>query len=83
MQETPRGFTSRNWARCLDCEIRGDLAADGRPRVWSRIRHCQTCGGKGEIRLVGKERIDPMAKRPEGIWHIIRLFRARVTHGLD
>lgn len=50
MPETPR-FVRQDFVRCLDCDIRGDLHADGRPQAQARghIHDCLECHGKGHV----------------------------------
>lgn len=55
----------RTHERCEDCEYRGDLDSVGRviQERRARVSRCLGCGGTGQVRLFGIERIDPMARK--------------------
>jgi hypothetical protein len=61
------GFVRHEETRCPDCDDRGALHADGRPRRLDRRSltvGCETCGGRGAIPDPGKDPMDDPVKNP-------------------
>jgi len=66
LEQADPGFVRFTHRRCEDCEIREDLHASGAaiPQRRHRIAKCQTCAGKGELRLDHKTGLDPYRTQP-------------------